>query len=222
MKPWGRNLKTGLIMTALVMVTTLLSSCSLFESKINLPVVRQTEIPAPPEPPVCELPYCSTDLSFPHSLITNPKIYVSKSERRLWLVQGTVLVRDYHIGLGPSPRGDKYFQGDGRTPEGEYFVCVKNSSSQYHKSLGINYPSPKHAENGLACGVISYGDYCSIVNANDAKRLPPPNTRLGGHIFIHGGGSFMDWTLGCVAVSDIDMDELFDVVSVGTPVYILP
>lgn len=222
MKPRGGNLKTGLIVTALVLITGLLSSCSLFESKIRMPVANKIDIPAPTAPPVCELPFCSTDLNVPLSSITNPKIYVSKSERRLWLVQDTVLVRDYHIGLGPSPRGDKYFQGDGRTPEGDYFVCVKNSSSQYYKSLGLNYPSPKHAENGLACGVISYGDYCSIVKANDSKRLPPPNTRLGGAIFIHGGGSFMDWTLGCVAVTNSAMDELFDVVSVGTPVSILP
>jgi murein L,D-transpeptidase YafK len=198
-----------------------LSSCSLFESDITPHIAKKLEIP-PPEPPNCDLPYCSINLDFPLSSVTNPKIYVSKAERRLWLVQDKMLVRDYHIGLGPSPRGDKYFQGDGRTPEGEYFVCMKNSSSQYHKSLGINYPSPKHAENALACGVISYGDYCSIVNANDSKRLPPPNTPLGGAIFIHGGGCFMDWTLGCVALDDSAMDELFDVVCVGTPVYILP
>lgn len=221
MKPWERISRTGLSLTALVMVCGLLSSCSLFESKITIPVARNVEIP-PPTPPVCDLPYCSVDLDFPLHSITNPKIYVCKAERKLWLVQDKVLVRDYQIGLGPSPKGDKYLRGDGRTPEGEYFVCVKNNSSQYYKSLGINYPSPKHAENGLACGMISYGDYCSIVRANDAKRLPPPNTALGGAVFIHGGGCNMDWTLGCVALANGAMDELFDVVSIGTPVYILP
>ncbi|MCP6768957.1 hypothetical protein NL529_29345, partial [Klebsiella pneumoniae] len=89
---------------------------------------------------------------------------------------------------GPSPKGDKYFRGDGRTPEGDYFVCVKNNASQYYRSLGINYPSPRHAENGLHSGMITMDDYRRIVQANDAMRLPPPNTALGGAIFIHGGG----------------------------------
>jgi hypothetical protein len=222
MKGWGRNSRNWLCLATLVLIGFLLSSCSLFESKITIPVAKKIDIPAPPEPPVCDLPYCSIDLGFPLEAITNPRIYVSKSERRLWLVQGSILVRDYHIGLGPSPKGDKYLRGDGRTPEGEYFVCMKNSSSQYYKSLGINYPSPKHAENGLASGVISFGDYCSIVSANDSKKLPPPNTALGGAIFIHGGGCHMDWTLGCVAVDNRAIDELFQVVSIGTPVNILP
>lgn len=99
MKPRGRNLKTGLILATLVLITTLLSSCSLFESKIRIPVASKIDIPVPSGPPACELPYCSIDLGFPLSSITNPKIYVSKSERRLWLVQDKVLVRDYHVGL---------------------------------------------------------------------------------------------------------------------------
>jgi hypothetical protein len=222
MKLCGRNSKNGFSLVSLGMICILLSSCSMFESKIHVPVAKKIEIPPPPEPQICETPYCSINLDLPLSSVNNPKLYVSKGERRLWLVQDKMLVRDYHIGLGPSPRGDKYLRGDGRTPEGEYFICVKNSASQFYKSLGLNYPSPKHAENGLACGMISYGDYCSIVQANDSKKLPPPNTALGGAIFIHGGGAQMDWTLGCVAVPNSAMDELFDVVSIGTPVYILP
>lgn len=198
-----------------------LSSCSMFESHIKMPVAKKTE-PLPPAQPACELPYCSINLDCPLYSITHPKIYVSKSERRLWLVQDKVLVRDYHIALGPSPRGDKYFRGDGRTPEGEYFICMKNSGSRYYKSLGLNYPSPRHAENALASGMITYSDYCSIVNANDCKRLPPTNTVLGGDIFIHGGGTGGDWTLGCIALPNSAMDELFDVVSIGTPVCIVP
>lgn len=221
MKPRGGNSRTASGLTALVLVCILLSSCCMFESHITPHAVPRIEVP-PPEQPPCDVPYCSINLDFPLSSVAHPQIYVSKTERRLWLVQDKMLVREYRIGLGPSPHGDKYFRGDGRTPEGEYFVCIKNGSSKYYKSLGINYPSPKHAENALACGAISYGDYCSIVNANDAKRLPPPNTALGGAIFIHGGGCFMDWTLGCVAVDNSAMDELFDVVSIGTPVTILP
>lgn len=199
-----------------------LGSCSLFESKIRVPVAKKTDIPPPPQITECEKPYCSENLDLPLFRITKPEIYVIKSERRLCLVQDKTLVREFHIGLGPSPRGDKYFQGDGRTPEGDYFVCAKNTTSQYYKSLGINYPSPRHAENALASGVISYNEYTSIVQANDSMRLPPPNTRLGGAIFIHGGGCVQDWTLGCVAINNSAIDQLFEVVSIGTPIHILP
>jgi murein L,D-transpeptidase YafK len=162
------------------------------------------------------------DLDFPLSCVTNPKIYVLKADRRLWLVQSNTLIRDYHIGLGPSPRGDKYYRGDGRTPEGEYYVCTKNASSHYYKSLGINYPDPRHAESALSCGMISLNDYCSIKQANDAMKMPPANTALGGQVFIHGGGNYDDWTLGCVALQNGAIDELFSVVPIGTPVYIMP
>jgi murein L,D-transpeptidase YafK len=147
---------------------------------------------------------------------------VLKDDRRLWLVQDKTLVRDYHIGLGPSPRGDKYFRGDGRTPEGDFFVCSKNAESHYYKSLGISYPDPTHAQCALSCGQISYNDYCSIKQANDSMKMPPADTALGGMVMIHGGGCFADWTLGCVALKNGDMDELFSVVRIGTPICILP
>ncbi len=204
-----------------------LSSCStideyLFGSQIRKPVKTQVVEIKPVEPPSCDLPYCTVNMDYPLLLVSNPQIYVNKSERRLWLVQDKMLVRDYHVGLGPSPKGDKYFQGDGRTPEGEYFICEKKSSSKYYKSLGINYPSPRHAENGLSSGMISQNDYRQIVKANDSKKMPPANTPLGGLIYIHGGGCHADWTLGCVALPNNAVDELFDVVKVGTPVYIIP
>ena len=123
---------------------------------------------------------------------------------------------------GSFERGDKYFRGNGRTPEGEYFICNKKNPSQYYKSLGINYPAPRHAENGLSCGAITFNDYCQIVQANDSRKMPPANTPLGGLVFIHGGGCQDDWTLGCVALQNSAIDELFDVVKIGTPVCIVP
>ncbi len=213
---WG----AGLYLCCWGLVCIALCSCSHFESRVTS---RSTaKIEAPPAPPECEHPYCSVDLDFPLSRITNPKIYVLKEDRRLWLVQDKTLVRDYHVALGPSPKGDKYYRGDGRTPEGEFYVCSKNSSSQYYKSLGINYPNPHNAQNALSCGLISYNEYCSIKQANDSCRLPPSNTALGGQVFIHGGGCSNDWTLGCVAVANSAMDELFSVVQIGTPIIIMP
>lgn len=213
--------RIGLHLFCGALVGAALCSCSLSQSQITpRPPTKTT---APPEaPPQCELPYSAADLDFPLSLITHPKIYVLKEKRRLWLIQDKTLVRDFHIALGPNPKGDKYFRGDGRTPEGEYFVCSKNSSSQFYKSLGINYPNPRNAQNALSCGMISNNDYCMIKQANDAMRLPPSNTALGGQIFMHGGGCQKDWTLGCIAVQNSAIEELFSVVQIGTPVFIMP
>jgi lipoprotein-anchoring transpeptidase ErfK/SrfK len=70
--------------------------------------------------------------------------------------------------------------------------------------------------------MISFNEYCSIKQANDAMRMPPSNTALGGQVMIHGGGCSEDWTLGCIALNNRAIDELFSVVQIGTPVYILP
>jgi len=204
------------------LICATLCSCSLFESHITAKPMAKSVAPPPPAQPECELPYCAVDLDYPLILITKPTIYILKEQRRLWLIQDKTLVRDYHVALGPCPKGDKYYRGDGRTPEGEYFVCSKNGSSQYYKSLGINYPNPRNAETALACGMISYNEFCSIKQANDAMRLPPSNTALGGQVMIHGGGCAADWTLGCIALQNSAMDELFSAVQIGTPIYILP
>lgn len=199
-----------------------LTSCSLFQWDTPTgPRVAKLP-PPPPEPPKEQVPYTEVNLDCPLSLVSNPKIYVYKSDRRLLLVNNGVLVREYPIGLGFSPNGDKFMRGDGRTPEGQFFICAKNPNSRFYKSLGLNYPDPRHAEKALVWGAISLEDFRNIVEASEGKRRPPSNTVLGGDIFIHGGGAGRDWTWGCVAVRNSAMDELFSIVSVGTPVEVMP
>lgn len=203
-----------------------MSSCavwnSLFGSKIDgLALKHATGIDDVLKPQE-DVPYCTVNCSAPLTAITKPEIYVYKSQRRLMVIQDGVLVRDYQVGLGPRVVGDKAFRGDGRTPEGDYFVCVRNPNSRFYKSLGLNYPLPKHAEKGLISGDIGLQEFRQILEAYETRTKPPWNTALGGEIFIHGGGAYEDWTLGCVAVSNRAMDELFEVVPVGTPVHIFP
>ncbi len=206
-------------------LTVSLSSCALWKSwfgsepevKIAQPASCPVEIPPAPERPFKEV-----KLDTPAWAVTNPTLYVIKGERRLLVVDHDVLVRDYRIGLGPRTFGDKRYQGDGRTPEGDFFVCVKNPNSKYYKSLGLSYPAPHHAERALLSGDINLQEYRHIIEANENKTRPPWNTALGGAIFIHGGGAHEDWTEGCVALYDRAMDELFKIVPVGTPVKILP
>lgn len=167
-------------------------------------------------------PYRKVDYLFPVALVDKPAVYIYKSRRRLLVLEDDTLIRDYPVGLGPSPFGDKQQRGDGRTPEGEFFVCEKNPHSKYYKSVGLSYPGKKHAAKAFRSGLLSYGDYESILKAQTTKRRPPWSTALGGDICIHGGGAHEDWTKGCVALYNYDMDELFRIVTVGTPVFILP
>jgi murein L,D-transpeptidase YafK len=137
------------------------------------------------------------------------KLVVYKSERELLVYSNGKLVKTYKISLGGSPIGDKEFEGDKKTPEGLYIINDKNPNSGYHKNLGVSYPNKEDIEN--------------------AKRLGKP---AGGDIKIHGLrnrtgfiGKFhrwTDWTLGCIAMTDEEIDELYNAVKIGTPIEIHP
>jgi len=155
-----------------------------------------------------------------NSPLPKPSIVVKKARRELLLYSNDKLVRTYHVGLGLSPLGDKVRAGDRRTPEGDFYIFTKNNKSAFYLSLGVSYPNAPHAERGLRDGLISRGQYQSIISAVKSKRTPLQNTRLGGDIYIHGNGALSDWTWGCVALENENIRELFDAVTVGTPVTI--
>jgi murein L,D-transpeptidase YafK len=150
------------------------------------------------------------------------RIEVFKARRELVLYSGARLLKTYRIGLGFAPARRKSRQGDGGTPEGRYVVCRKNPASRFYLSLGLSYPNGEDAERGLAAGLISRAQHRRIRDALASGGCPPWNTRLGGEIFIHGNGSNSDWTLGCIALDDTDMKDLYQSVPVGTPVTIHP
>lgn len=150
------------------------------------------------------------------------RIVVRKSKRKLELLRGSHIVSEYDIALGRVPEGDKAVEGDGKTPEGEYYIFGKNPESKYHLGLGISYPSIEDAERGLLDGLLSEDERDLISAAIEAGKMPPQKTRLGGAIYIHGGGNNSDWTEGCVALNDSEMDELYRSVIPGTAVTILP
>ena len=154
--------------------------------------------------------------------VADARIEVRKSERRLLLYSGDQLIRSYTIGLGFEPVQDKAREGDGATPEGEYFIVVKNPKSQFYLSVGLNYPNAADADRGLESGLISVAEHREIRRAERRGVRPPWDTALGGEIFIHGRGAGSDWTLGCIALDDADMKELYRAISVGTRVRIKP
>ncbi len=151
------------------------------------------------------------------------RIVVKKAERKLYLYNDQQkLLKTYKIALGFHPTGTKLKQGDGATPEGEYYLTHKNPQSNYYLSLGLSYPNVKDAASGLQRKLISQAQHDAIVTAIRAQAKPPQNTKLGGDIFIHGGGNSSDWTLGCIALENADIKELFDLLPIKTPVRILP
>jgi len=150
-----------------------------------------------------------------------PGIVIRKSARVLEVYDGPRLVRSFTMVLGFSPELDKEIEGDGRTPEGDFYVFAKNLKSRFYLSLGLSYPGPDDAERGYAAGLIASEEHAAIVRAADEKGMPPQKTALGGEIYIHGGGTANDWTDGCIALNDDEMTELFEAVPVGTKVKIV-
>lgn len=128
-------------------------------------------------------------------------IVVHKGARTLSLYDGPKhVVKTYRVGLGSQPIGPKLLEGDGATPEGEYRVTHLNPQSRFHLSLGLGYPNAADAARGISRGTITTTEGRSIADAIDRRERPPQHTKLGGDIFIHGGGSSKDWTAGCIAL----------------------
>ena len=150
------------------------------------------------------------------------RIEIYKARRELLLFSGQEEVRRYRVGLGFAPEAQKEREGDGATPEGSYLVVVKNPQSSYYRSLGLNYPNREDGTRGLRSGMISEAENKEIDRAHERGLRPPWDTALGGEIYIHGRGSATDWTLGCVALEDADMKELYAATAVGTQVVIRP
>lgn len=137
------------------------------------------------------------------------KVVVRKAERKMYLLKDEKIYREYKIALGDNPVGHKQQEGDERTPEGIYTIDYRNPQSSYHLSLHIDYPNKHDKESARRKGVDP-----------------------GGAIFIHGSPNgfgflgkflaFTDWTDGCIAVTDKEIEEIWKLVQNGTFIEILP
>jgi murein L,D-transpeptidase YafK len=154
--------------------------------------------------------------------LKEPRLVITKSKRSLEVFDGKKLVKSYKMVLGFDPKREKETEGDGRTPEGDFYVFTKNPESRFHLSLGVSYPGKEDAERGLKQGLVTQAEHDEIVAAIAEQRMPLQKTNLGGEIYIHGGGTASDWTDGCVALDNDQMTELFDAIPVGAKVTILP
>ena len=136
------------------------------------------------------------------------KVFVDKSARTLQLLSDDKVIKSYHIALGGNPIGHKQQQGDQRTPVGKYTLDYKNEKSGYYRSIHVSYP-----------------------NTADKARAKSRGVSAGGDIMIHGQkngfGAFgilnqqRDWTEGCMAVTNDEMDEIMAAVKIGTAIEIV-
>ncbi|MCD9147021.1 L,D-transpeptidase family protein [Pseudophaeobacter flagellatus] len=139
---------------------------------------------------------------------TGPEVtslVINKGARKIYLLHGQEILRDYKMDLGFAPQGPKRVEGDGKTPEGVYHIDRRNPNSAFHLSLGISYP-----------------------NAEDLARAAALGKMPGGEIFIHGepndkkarkrAGRVPDWTAGCIAVRNEEIEEIYAMVRDGTPI----
>ncbi|RVT94608.1 L,D-transpeptidase family protein [Sphingomonas crocodyli] len=139
--------------------------------------------------------------------LTADKILIDKSDRTLTLFRrGVSILQIRNIRMGAEPVGHKHFEGDERTPEGRYYVSERKADSRYHRALRISYP-----------------------NTRDRAFAARNGRSPGGDVMIHGQPNFSpfsrlgwNWTDGCVAVSDREMDRVWQLVPIGTPIDIRP
>ncbi len=136
-------------------------------------------------------------------------VLVNKAEKKMYLMSNGRKIKEYSVVFGSSPTGHKQQEGDQRTPEGKYLLDDKKSDSSYYRAIHISYP-----------------------NEDDKKRARANNASPGGQIMIHGqknGLGWMygltqkfNWTDGCIAVTNAEMDEIWELVKIGTPIEIRP
>jgi murein L,D-transpeptidase YafK len=136
------------------------------------------------------------------------RILVEKSQRRMTLFRNGSVLREYSISLGGSPTGDKEREGDRRTPTGRYVIDFKNETSRFHLSLRISYPDAADREQAAARGVPPGGDIMIHGLPNGFALLGPV---LG----------FMDWTDGCIAVDNDEIEEIWSLTDVGAEIEIM-
>jgi murein L,D-transpeptidase YafK len=134
-----------------------------------------------------------------------------------------------HVAIGRGDDEAKRYSGDQRTPEGLYVIAGPARASRFHLFIPIDYPSLPDADRGLATGIVDASTHAEIVEAHLQGRFPPQDTELGGDIGLHGEGMDWqgatqehDWTLGCIAVTDAEIERLAELIEVGVPVEIHP
>lgn len=158
------------------------------------------------------------------------RLVVNKMDYKMHLYIDTILVKTYNIVLGGNPKHKKKSKFDRFTPVGNYFICDKRETSGLGKILILNYPTIEDGLKGLKEGLITEEEFNKIKKSINIGTCPPSDTKLGGLIKIHGNGRFdlflrnlpfvFNWTDGSIAVNNSEIEELYEICPIGTPVII--
>jgi murein L,D-transpeptidase YafK len=144
-----------------------------------------------------------------NKVVQADKVVVIKSKRAMFLLSNGEILRTYRVALGQNPKGHKIQYGDKRTPEGRYYLDAKNSNSEFHLAIRISYPNESDIKNARRLGVPP--GCCIMIHG-----LPQDKAMLG---ILH---RYRDWTRGCIAVTNSEMEEIWQLIEVGTPIKIKP
>jgi hypothetical protein len=159
-------------------------------------------------------------------------VVVHKSKRNVALCKNGALVKNIRGSLGFAPEGDKEQEGDGKTPEGVFYIPRLLPESQYYKAFLLSYPTAEDAKRGTESDLITANQRKQIESAQAACVEPPQSTKLGGELEIHGQNpkskslskepNKTDWTAGCVALANEDVDLLWKSLNVHDTIVVLP
>jgi len=159
------------------------------------------------------------------------ELVVVRSQHQLLVKQNGVTLRTFKVAFGSGGKKAKLREGDHTTPKGQYRINKMRDSNRFHMFLQLNYPNMKDAKRALKNHSISRQQYRDILDAHSTGRLPPQNTALGGAIGLHGIGyetkdkleihQIADWTQGCIAMRNHEIEELSRYIDVGTQISII-
>ncbi|BCS95466.1 hypothetical protein DSLASN_10980 [Desulfoluna limicola] len=136
-------------------------------------------------------------------------VLVVKTESKLYLIKNDRTIKEYHVVFGANPKGHKFTEGDERTPEGRYILDYKKNDSSFYKAIHISYPNEQDKQKGKQAGV---NPGCCIM-------IHGQKNGLGWFSWI---SQRFNWTDGCIAVTNSEMDDIWNSVNVGTPIKIVP
>jgi murein L,D-transpeptidase YafK len=161
----------------------------------------------------------------------NIELVIDHSEHKLIVKKDGSILRTFKVAMGSGGRKAKLHEGDHKTPKGTYHIRKIRDSQRFHMFLQLSYPNMDDARRALQNKVITRYEYRKILDAHSYGKLPPQNTALGGAIGIHGIGhetkdkleihQIADWTQGCIALRNDEIEELSRFIHIGTTVSII-
>jgi len=169
--------------------------------------------------------------SVPLANVVDISLVVSRSTHTLFVKRGSHVLKSYKVALGSGGRQAKMREGDDRTPTGKYKITQIRDSDRFHLFMQLNYPNIQDAKRALVKKAITKAEYNAVLDAHIFGVQPPQNLTLGGAIGIHGIGlesqekikihQNIDWTEGCIALRNTEVEELSQYVTVGTEIHIV-